>query len=868
MRSKIRKDLPLKKHSKMEINNKKILLIGWDAADWKFLTPLMDKGLMPNLSRLVEGGVKGRLATLDPPLSPTLWTSIATGKRPYKHGIHGFAEKRPDGKGIRPIYNTNRKVKAIWNILSERKLKSNIVSWWPSHPAEKINGIMVSNFYQRANNPIHSHWPILNGTIFPKEKEQIFEALRVHPGELTEAHILPFVPNAIKVDQQQDSRLQTIAKITADCASVQSAATYMLENEEWDFTAAYFDGIDHYCHGFMKYHPPYRPHIRRGDFELYKEVVNGACIYHDMMLGRLMNLAGANTNIILISDHGFYPDHNRPINLPTEPAGPAYEHSPYGIIVMNGPDIKKDELIYGASLLDITPTILHIYGLPVGQDMDGKVLSNAFCENSKIDFIESWEFGKAFQPHSDEIISEEQEALELKQLIDLGYINDPGDDYKKAIIDTENENNFYLARSYFDGGKWEEGVEILEALYSKNPNEIRFGIRLLHGYLVIGSLRKARQILSDLKVGVKIDVMELQLMEGTLFLAENKPKRALEILKKLKEEVGNNSSIDLKVASALVQLNNFSEAEDLLISIIEHDPECNEALFKLGFCHYHTGNYAGAINCFLDAIGLSYYSPNAHYYLAEALLAQEKYVDAAEAFEVCVSLAPGMNIARERLISIYTQFLKEPGKALKYKIDFENKIKGSITIVSGLPRSGTSMMMQMLEAGGLEIYSDKERLADESNPKGYYEHEAVKSLAKNKKWLPQASGKSVKVIAQLLAYLPLDYQYKVIFMEREIIEVIQSQQKMLNRNGKNVQEDTLPLHLLDSYQKTINKVKAWAAKCPNVEIHFVNYKHVVENPFLAAININDFLDGNLIPEKMTQAVDQDLYREKVNAITL
>jgi len=103
---------------------RKVLVIGWDAADWKVLNPLMDQGLMPNLTKLVDSGVMGRIATLDPPLSPTLWTSIATGKRPYKHGIHGFVEPTPNGKGIRPINITGRKVKAIWNILNQHNMKN------------------------------------------------------------------------------------------------------------------------------------------------------------------------------------------------------------------------------------------------------------------------------------------------------------------------------------------------------------------------------------------------------------------------------------------------------------------------------------------------------------------------------------------------------------------------------------------------------------------------------------------------------------------------------------------------------------------------------------------------------------------------
>ena len=112
----------------------RLLLIGWDAADWKVIQPLLDSGQMPNLARLIAGGVHGNLATIYPALSPMFWTSIATGKRPYKHGIHGFSEPLPDGSGVRPITLLSRKTKAVWNILNQTGHRSLVVGWWPSHP--------------------------------------------------------------------------------------------------------------------------------------------------------------------------------------------------------------------------------------------------------------------------------------------------------------------------------------------------------------------------------------------------------------------------------------------------------------------------------------------------------------------------------------------------------------------------------------------------------------------------------------------------------------------------------------------------------------------------------------------------------------
>lgn len=843
----------------------KVLLIGWDAADWKFLSPLMDEGLMPNLSKLVEGGVKGKLATLDPPLSPMLWTSIATGKRPYKHGIHGFTEPDPSGKGIRPINSTNRKVKAIWNILTQNNISSNIIGWWPSHPAEPIKGSMVSNFYQNAGKPIHQEWTLVPGTVWPPEISDILAKLRVHPQELTEAHILPFVPDAFKIDQSRDKRLVTINKITADCSSIHSAATYLMENSDWDFTAVYFDALDHYCHAFMQYHPPYREHIDRKSYDLYKDVVRGGCIYHDMMLGRLMELVGTDTTIMLISDHGFHPDHNRPKSIPKEPSGPAIEHSPYGIIVVNGPNIRKDELIFGASLLDITPTLLSLFGLPAARDMDGKVLSQIYEKTPNFDIIDSWENidGNDGSHRISYSQTPEEMESELQQLIDLGYISDPKGNVQQAIQKTKNENKYYLARAYLDGQQWEEGIALLEELQSENPEVFRYARYLLHGYQQTGQYILARRILDKIKNYRPVQDVSLDIIEAGLLVAENRQEKALSIYHKIEKEADHIPGLRMRIAKAYLQLNKTQKAEELLMMAIEDDPEDAHSHYTLGLCYYKNAQYEQASEKFIDSIALLYFFPSAHFLLGESLIELGRYQQAVEAFEVCLKLFPSMNRARNRIITIYNHYLNSPGLAQKYILDMQSHTVGEIIIVSGLPRSGTSMMMQMLEAGGLEIYTDEKRSSDASNPKGYYEHDKVKNLIKDKKWLSEANGKGVKVIAQLIPHLPLNYRYKIIFMQRNIIEVIQSQQKMLKRDGKVIDAETLPLHLVSAYEATIEKVKNWAKPLPNVELLEIPYASVVKSPFEYALMVRSLLTQPVDPQRMASVVDVSLYREKI-----
>lgn len=844
----------------------KTLVVGWDAADWKFLTPLMDQGLMPNLKKLVEGGVSGRLSTLDPPLSPTLWTSIATGKRPYKHGIHGFTEPTPDKKGLRPMNITSRKCKAIWNIFTQQNLKSHIVGWWPSHPAEPINGTMVSNLYQRSKPSQVKEWPMLDGTVHPKEKEELYKSLRVHMLEITGNHADPFIPLLNEIDQNIDTRPSKMRNLIADCASIHSAATYILEEEDWDFVGVYYDGIDHFCHGFMKYHPPKRAHISQKDFDYYKDVVNGACRYHDMMLGRLVELAGEDTNIILISDHGFHPDHNRPIVVPKEPMGPATEHSPYGVIVMNGPDFKKDELVHGASLLDITPTLLQLYDLPVGKDMDGKVLINAFAENQKVKTIPSWEDiegDDGSHPEGFEMDAE-QSKDELQQLIDLGYIEDYGDDTEKAIRATVAENKFTLAKSLIDGNEWQKGIALLEELYKEFPDKLHFLSRLIHTYQVTSQDKKAREVMDHIKNIFPNRGAHIDLMEASLLFAENKPKAALDILQKIKNQTGAFFEVNLRIASAFNHMNELDKAISAVDDHLDKDPESEKAHFLKGRVLYKQGKYELGLDSLLTSLGLEFHNPSAHFLVGECLNELHQYEDAIKAYEKCLSLGSAFNKARARIVHILTTKLNQPGRAKRYQLSFDEQIEGTINIVSGLPRSGTSLMMQMLEAGGQEIFTDKEREADESNPKGYYEHNAVKNLSKKSEFLSEATDKTVKVVSNLVHYLPSRYKYRIVFMNRDLMEIIRSQQKMLIRDGKKAKEDTLPLGLVQSYEESVKKAKFWMENQRNIEFIEVDYAELMEAPLEHAIKVHEFFFNELKPESMAVIPDPKLYRERTN----
>lgn len=190
------------------------------------------------------------------------------------------------------------------------------------------------------------------------------------------------------------------------------------------------------------------------------------------------------------------------------------------------------------------------------------------------------------------------------------------------------------------------------------------------------------------------------------------------------------------------------------------------------------------------------------------------------------------------------------------------KTASFITIVSGLPRSGTSMLMKMLEAGGLPPLTDNLRTADDDNPKGYYEFERVKKMPDgDTAWVGDAHGKAVKVISALLEHLPPSYSYRVLFMQRKMEEILASQQKMLIRSGKPT-DKVSDEQLAEMYAKHLAKIKAWLNYQSNFSVLYLDYNSMLADPQKYSAQINHFLDDSLNQHDMAKIVDPDLYRQR------
>jgi hypothetical protein len=191
----------------------------------------------------------------------------------------------------------------------------------------------------------------------------------------------------------------------------------------------------------------------------------------------------------------------------------------------------------------------------------------------------------------------------------------------------------------------------------------------------------------------------------------------------------------------------------------------------------------------------------------------------------------------------------------------------TIIVVSGLPRSGTSMAMQMLQSAGLEIFADHRRKPDKDNPQGYLEFEKVKHLDEDNSWVGQAQGQVIKVVSPLLEYLPNDYNYKIIFMNRNLNEVLASQKKMMKRrgekhNGSQTLQKVSDEEMKQTFENHLQKIKTFLENQPNIQILELKYNQVVSDPQSATEKISKFFNNELDIKKMTSVVNPKLYRNK------
>jgi predicted AlkP superfamily phosphohydrolase/phosphomutase/Tfp pilus assembly protein PilF len=416
-------------------SGRKVLVVGWDGADWLMIRPLLAEGRLPNLAKLVAGGASGELRAEPPLLSPLLWTTIATGKPVTEHGIADFLVRDPDGGQLVPISSTYRKVHALWSLLPAFDLTTDVVAWWATWPAEPVRGTMVTDrvAYQlfdygesgEAAGKVHpsTAWEAVSGQLVTAEDvdwEQVRRFVDVDRADFERRW------RSLPAERRQEDPVNHLRKILATTQSYHSIALSLLERQA-DLTMVYYEGTDTVGHLFARYLPPRLPGVEAADVGRFGGALPAFYDYADELLGELLAAADDDTVVMLISDHGFFTGEARPASDPSDfAAGAPQWHRLYGVLAAGGRGIGRAE-IAGATIFDVAPTVLALLGVPVPEDLPGRVLEALLPPEvrrgrEEIGPLASYEILPRSRPREVRTASAD-DAERLRELVALGYIS-------------------------------------------------------------------------------------------------------------------------------------------------------------------------------------------------------------------------------------------------------------------------------------------------------------------------------------------------------------------------------------------------------------------------------------------------------------
>ena len=360
----------------------KVLLIGVDAGEWDILGPLLDQKRVPAFAKLRQTGASGKLRSLQPlTKSPIIWASIATGKVPSKHGVSDFfvkqgekerAAARTKGDSAAaeadPLITSNLwRARPIWDILGSLGKKVGVVGWWTTWPAQPVNGTLITDYVQYDL----SEWGGRSTRrTYPESLDSLVLALRRTPASVSWAELFQFVPpiDTTKVTPRQEELVKHLRWIYAADMTFYRVAMHLYKRDHPDFFTVYFRGVDEVSHIYWDIDLPNAKQGAVDDEEYHwmKGIVPNYYVFTDRLIGDFLREAGPKTDVVVCSDHGFIGG-----------GMGVMAHKVDGIVFVAGPDAPKDANISGATVLDITPTVLALFGLPTAQDMDGRAIEDA-----------------------------------------------------------------------------------------------------------------------------------------------------------------------------------------------------------------------------------------------------------------------------------------------------------------------------------------------------------------------------------------------------------------------------------------------------------------------------------------------------------
>lgn len=630
----------------------KAIIIGMDGLEWNILNPLLAEGKLPNFSRVIQNGAVAPLRSFNPLLSPLIWTTIATGKDPDAHGILDFLATDPKTGEAIPVTSQDRRVKALWNIASEKGLSVCFLGWLAGWPAEEVNGVILSDrFGFHAFSRYEGGARNIRRLVYPESERALCLSKLVEYGDITPEYMADFADlTAEKIaldlpDQYVSSSL--LSNLRAVLAGEQSYAAVLkayLERGGFDLVGVYFSGVDVICHLFIKHISPAKPEISASEAAAFKNTIFRYYEFQDRILGEILKSVDLDkTTVIICSDHGFRTGEDRPNSSSFIGAGAAPDwHRIFGTIIFAGAGVRRGAKIKPPNVRDIAPTVLSLLGLPVADDMVGSVINDAFDSDFAASFprrtISTYE-SKSPAGKEKRAGSEIDPAIREK-LTALGYISSD---------DSGGRNYNNLGNVYLGRGEIKKAIEAFRQALAIDPTDKR---ALNNMGIALKEAGRYEQAVETFKAAVKAGTKPSKAYNniGNAYIRMGRPSEAIVWFDRALAEPEPESEIHFSRANAYRRMGEYERARAEFKIVLETSPNLAPmAWSNMGNLAAETGDRETALTCYRKAIELD---PgfNESYLNLGVLLAESGDMPAAIAnFRKALQLKPGAKDAKVNL---------------------------------------------------------------------------------------------------------------------------------------------------------------------------------------------------------------------------
>ncbi len=580
----------------------RVAIFAIDGADWELISELSADGRIPNIRALMLGGTTASLQTIQPTVSPLVWTSVATGLPPDRHGVIDFVDRSTN----RPVDSTTRRTPALWDIAEAFGRHAVTVNWWTDWPARPESAVTF-------DTPV----TLQRGAIYPSQLAQRVAQFEVPSHTIGSPQVRRFL-------NITDAELDTAAKgggpmnpinvfrdVLAKTWTDHRVALNLYHQQDPLLLMVNYEGTDAVNHLFAPYHPPYREGMSETNYRKYWPAVANYYAEVDRLIGEWMKALSDDTTVIIVSAHGFRWGKNRPRAQPIGRAALSDHRNP-GVFIAYGNHVAPSRASHTISLYDVVPTVLAVMGLPQSDEMPGQHAAWVFRDITSVTSVRVISYDEFFPLHhlvGGAAIDPQQYTQKLQA---IGHLIDPS--RLQAVIDDEDQPQVakatplapeqWGAYAYYNNlgvesrkqGKLREATEAFQAAINRNPSA------------PTPYLNMAMTLIDRQEYAAADDVFLMAVTRGlpnaeqwfldfaALYRSRNMASRAITLLYKGKQIFPQSYLIAANLGSALAQAESYTEGIAELERALSLQPSSTLVLNNIGIYLSRKNEYARALD--------------------------------------------------------------------------------------------------------------------------------------------------------------------------------------------------------------------------------------------------------------------------------